>query len=140
MEYLFRAWDKVDKRYIKPYHLCFMHGKNYYDDGHFVCVMGCDGNLYPKDRIILMQFTGLLDKNKKRIFEKDIIRRYSSPRDYNIDRLCCVEFKYGSFLFVPITDNADSLNHTYRQTTGYCSSIEIIGNSLDNPNLLNEVK
>ena len=122
----FRAWDKIDERFIKPHNLCFNHGDSFYNDCTFVCVMGCDGNLFPKDRIILMQYTGRKDKNGKEIFEGDIFKI-----EKNI-------FKVGWFY-----EGAGFCLYAYFKRCWQISQyninreLEIIGNIHENPELLN---
>jgi uncharacterized phage protein (TIGR01671 family) len=64
----------------------------------------------------LMQFTGLLDKNGKEIFEGDIL----SHRYYSKPVIC--EFVDGSLIFGDISK--------------YDKSLEVIGNIYENPELL----
>lgn len=79
--------------------------------------------------VILMQSTGLKDKNGKEIFEKDIL-------DYN-GRKAIVKWhgSYASFIY----EFVDELqNRTTEWQPLYLSyyHFEIIGNSLENPELL----
>lgn len=79
-----------------------------------------DEYYYPM--VIISQFTGLLDKNGKEIYEGDIVR----------DGV--VEFKFGKWLIVNKRDDLktkilyDAIHDTDKQ--------EIIGNIYENPELL----
>lgn len=83
----------------------------------------------PREKIIFMQSTGLLDKNGKEIFERDIV-------DYK-GRKAVVKWhgSYASFIY----EFVDELkNRTTEWQPLYLSyyHFEIIGNSLENPELL----
>ena len=66
------------------------------------------------------QFTGVLDKNGKKIFEGDIIRLY-----------CGIHGTYVMHIL--------DIRHSFRPFENRVKEIEIIGNTHDNPELL-EVK
>lgn len=73
------------------------------------------------------QYTGLTDKNGKKIFDGDIVRYdngtgYIAWSDYNAAWMCVEE------------------KGEYREWFSNMSEIEIIGNIYDNPELLEEVK
>ena len=81
---------------------------------------------YDVDPSTVGQYTGLTDKNGKKIFEGDIVAFTA----YGFDYVGTVEFDYGSFSVMcehtsPFLDQAVSKHGAY-----------IIGNMHDNPDLL----
>ena len=85
------------------------------------------------------QFTGLLDKNGKEIYEGDIVR-YQDTMGYHFIGL--IGFDEGRFGFVN-KRGIGTLNKDGVYSDGYCTvpytiDYEVIGNIHDNPELLNE--
>lgn len=106
----FRAWDKDLK-------------KMYYDVLHNI---GFNG--------IVMQYTGLKDKNGKEIYEGDIVRLFGTEKP------CSVVFQDGMFVVkAPYHKeewfDLNMFEHDERVITLY----EVIGNIYENPELLKEV-
>lgn len=119
----FRIWDKINKQFRDPEFL----------GGHINDLFA------PDEMYVFQQFTGLLDKNKKEIFEGDILKFrkrggiVENPKVY-ID---AVEWNPNMFC-----------RGFKKELTalGYYSCFErmwnpeIIGNIFQNPELLNETK
>nr|DAY38915.1 MAG TPA: YopX protein [Caudoviricetes sp.] len=122
----FRAWHKTWEEMGKVKRIRFD------DDGNVTTVLfrGKDFGVNATiDKIVLMQSTGLKDKNGKEIFEKDIL-------DYN-GRKVIVKWhgSYACFIY----NFVDGLkNRTAEWQPLYLSyyKFEIVGNSLENPELL----
>ena len=95
----FRSWDKDNKIMTKPFGI--MHEEELYSD---------------KD--ILMQYTGLKDKNGKEIYECDIVEN---------DREVVFEIADWS-------ENWHSLESIKQKLT----IVEVIGNIYENPNMLEQ--
>lgn len=122
----FRAWYKEWKEMGRV-------GEIRFDLDGSVSVVLFKGNFLdvsgPREKIILMQSTGLKDKNGKEIFEKDIV-------DYK-GRKAIVKWhgSYACFIY----EFVDELqNRTTEWQPLYLSyyHFEVIGNSLENPELL----
>lgn len=122
----YRAWHKTWEEMGQVKRIRFD------DDGNVTTVLfkGKDFGVNETiDKIVLMQSTGLKDKNGKEIFEKDIL-------DYN-GRKVVVKWhgSYAGFIY----EFVDELkNRTTEWQPLYLSyyKFEIIGNSLENPELL----
>lgn len=140
----FRAWDKDEKNML----YAGVHDRNWYatpknDSGGCHTVRG----KMPEDRIYLelMQFTGLLDKNGKEIYEGDILlcddqgeyfpQEYSEEKDeYLPVGKYVVEWSehYPAFdLKGNPCEEFNGLAHCIA-----VGSIEVIGNKFENPELL----
>lgn len=86
---------------------------------------------YTVDRNTVGQYTGLKDKNRKEIYEGDILK--FSEVDTAIVQW---NEKYAYFMVKPIQDyyfDSDVLGHAIEY-----SKVEVIGNIYDNPELLKE--
>ena len=91
---------------------------------------------YEVDRETVGQYTGLMDKNGKRIFEGDIVAQnwydYDEPRDDSFGKVVFCEYDC-SFSVMDV--NKDGF-----MPLGRCGSyhweVEVIGNIHDNPEML----
>ncbi|EAC4715180.1 TPA: hypothetical protein UPV26_001984 [Listeria monocytogenes] len=118
----FRAFVKRKKKMLPVTDLCF-------NETEAVGVSGC-GNAkctlcvdwYSFDDVVLMQYTGLKDKNGKKIFEGDICWEEHNEC-YGV-----VKFEEGKFLYV--------WENIAEDLWEVAASIEIYGNIHENPELL----
>lgn len=119
-EIKFRAWDKVNELMSEVTSLTYNNINQQLTilnkKGHFSCLF-CD--------VVLMQYTGLKDKNGLEIYEGDIIELYLDGK-YISNYIC--EFKDGCFMFKEI--GSDWIGRITN------ADIEIIGNIYKNPELL----
>ena len=129
----FRAWDKVAK--VMIYHIeqtydglgNFQENENiedYVSDISF----GCFADWLENDQFVIMQSTGLFDKNGKEIFEGDLLRDSES--------IVIVKFKDGEFIvdyrnMVGEWRNYGSLFRYLKDYEG-----EVIGNVYEHNHLL----
>lgn len=132
-EIKFRAYDKEDER------------MTYFDDENYLyhCpvilrleqVFKKDSNYDDyedfeykdaTDKVELMQYTGLHDKNGKEIYEGDIVKiKY---RDENIGK---VIYEHNGFSI-----DVTNMNKNYGRVSFVNNFMEVIGNIYDNPELL----
>lgn len=128
-EIKFRAWDTQRKEMI--YGVGIAPTSKVHD---FSASTGSDGTTITANReeshYILMQFTGLLDKNGKEIYEGDIVKYPPSNKNYWGQFVGEVSFGGEKIMqcgFVVLGLNSYwSLN----------SNVEVIGNIYENPELL----
>ena len=84
----------------------------------------------------LCQFTGLCDKNGKKIWENDIVNHNGEYAPVKFGRYCS-SFDYGNYNFGFYVDFPEDT--FYRKELGYwCRKVETSGNVFDNPELLQE--
>ena len=102
----------------------------------------CKTCRYPVDPSTVGQYTGLKDKNGKRIFDGDMIK----PFDDDIDKMV-VEFHNGQFLLCLYGERGYMAEYGWEEEgnygcfeaeplSSYGDDIEVIGNIHDNPELL----
>ena len=120
-EIKFRAWDTMTKHMIYNVFPRNSHG----------AVVSFDYDINPHGTLIfveLMQFTGLFDKNRKEIYEGDIVRLPNED-------ICEIQYKadwdYSGFLAISVTKLYGT--ESYKYWSG-----KVIGNVYENPELLKE--
>ena len=117
----YRAWDtKFEKMYEDKYigkHWDDWDLQTLFPSGDKAECVLIDGK-----RIILMQYTGLKDKNGKEMYEGDIIEHDPNPEDYTRD---IIVFNEGAFS-LKNDDNLNSLEY---------EEFKVIGNIYENPDI-----
>ena len=111
----FRGWDGYKMRDMLSINFNAINEVDYDE-------YSCDDSAYFEPT--LMQYTGLKDKNGKKIFEGDIVKSQDDGGDYATykDVLQVVELDTGSFY--PVSER-------------YSGDFEVIGNIYENKELLN---
>ncbi len=143
----FRAWfigNEIEKAaYIAGFNMVGFSRHNCQE------VTGLEPHIYRYDKkwklsdIVLMQFTGLLDKNGKEIYEGDIVewgrRMYVVAIDFN--GYCLNRYKLWHGKFVP-SDQKYSLSlitlPSKDRFGGFVDSAEVVGNLFENPELIKQ--
>lgn len=97
------------------------------------CVKREAYEIYPET---VGQFTGLTDKNGKKIFEGDIVRRFNS-KEQEVMRYA-VKWNTDCCMFVLICEDTYLGEYDSDFTVFYGEEFEIVGNVHDNPELRKE--
>lgn len=145
-EILFRGKRTMNEEWVEGYYskYSYEHGQ-----GDFICDADFDYTVYPES---VGQFTGLTDKNGKRIFEGDIVAFYFFDKGTKNTRTMLIEWIESGFCmkelfrdyrlakdFSIITEKIYTYRGEIKQGV-YISNntyfVEIIGNIHDNPELL----
>lgn len=126
-EILFRG--KGDKRYNDG---DWYYGllTQYTDGDYQICI---DGKVFKTvDPDTVCQYTGLTDKNEKKIFEGDIVKCTNGIKTI----IGIVQYGTGCFNIKDITsDNSPAIDIVFNEY-----DVEVIGNKFDNPELLEKEK
>ncbi|RSK01654.1 YopX protein [Streptococcus sp. A12] len=130
----FRAWSKLASR------MYIVNGL-YFDSGMVQYANNDNAIRFIKlENIILMQSTGLFDKNGKEIFDGDIVKRYRSPFfkaewEYQIETVV----KREACLLLEKKFGRNSATMSFGSPFAKSDLLEVVGNIYENPELL-EVK
>lgn len=128
----FRIWDNKQQQFVTSFvdimideslHRLFIQTNSVIraEDGYG------NSRFFENSRFTIQQFTGLLDKNGKKIFEGDIIKFKGSLKNYNWR----VVYSKDTACFML----ADSADNAYWLMLNEVTKIEILGNVFENPKL-----
>ena len=123
-EYKFRVWDTENKEMLKVQELDF---EDTFYGGRLSIRTDQYNDYFDIEDMILMQYTGLKDRNGKEIYEGDIV--YIMPEDER----GIIRWDNETARYVVIYDNIISDFDNW-----YGKDLEVIGNEFDNPELLEE--
>jgi len=120
----FRAWDTTKKEMFKDTFAITESGQ--------VVVVEQEDVMSPPDyvfvdHLVIMQSTGLFDKNNKEIFEGDIVLVLDSPYTVFYDN------EKGSYRLKP---HDDRWNVDYMSNFSHGGNFEVVGNIYENKELL----
>ena len=109
--------------------------------------MGMRGeNLADTNEFVLMQYTGLKDKNGIEIYEKDIIilepdeakEYFNEPTNLSYGDVCIVEWSNTNLAYylMPVNEDIEEQQMDYYGAWSGWNWIKVIGNCYENPELL----
>jgi len=147
-EIKFRAWDEIEKKMFEPSSISWKDGYLWVCDSHGQNKLEYE-MINPNAK--LMQYTGLKDKQKKEIYEGDIVRilytdwpsqSSSDPRPFDeyLKSLSYTGFvEYGKCEFSLNFPGALGKRSAYGDLIpGAHGFMEVVGNIYENPELLKE--
>lgn len=123
----FRAWDKKLKKMFEVSYIDF-------DTKLIGLNIDLEIIIFDFEDIILMQSTGLKDKNGKEIFEGDILGFETDEGILNVNVFW--DSKHALFMFESKIHNEEELLAELVENNTY--PFEIVGNIYENPELLEE--
>ena len=129
-EYKFRCWDTENKEMLKVQELDF---EDTFYGGRLSIRTDKYNDYFDMEDMVLMQYTGLKDKNGKEIYEGDII--FIKGETKLLDIKGKVEYSNILAQFI-ITNTGNIVNEAEPLGDYEEEDIEVIGNEFDNPELL----
>lgn len=142
-EILFRGKHFHTSRKNKNLNGTWVYG--YLCDKRYINSPELEGEMFV-DQETIGQYTGLKDKNGKRIFEGDICKTHYANAKRN-EFIETIVFDSGRFCAFHLKDGCKSwagiyngVPHLRVDKSVYMDEIEVIGNIFDNPELIEEVE
>ena len=133
----FRAWDISNKKFLNPCDIAINGNGNLLitDSGWYENFENQNLSDY-----VVQQYTGFKDIDRKEIFEGDIIELEVPTKDNNTKKLTAtIDYGLGAFLVMAKSEDGDLFFPLLQEFHDkiYKYQIKIIGNSFENPELLN---
>jgi uncharacterized phage protein (TIGR01671 family) len=133
----FRVWDNKNKRFLDPSDIAINGNGNLLitDSGWYENFENQNLSDY-----VVQQYTGFKDIDRKEIFEGDIIELEVPTKDNNTKKLTAtIDYGLGAFLVMAKSEDGDLFFPLLQEFHDkiYKYQIKIIGNSFENPELLN---
>jgi uncharacterized phage protein (TIGR01671 family) len=128
----FRAWDVGEKNWIEPSNISL-----YLNTEDKLLSFGVGG--IASSGIEFVQFTGLLDKNEKKIFVGDIVTWFAD----GINKKAIVKWKFHGYVAERIGKDKNGFDREY-EFQSFIPIVEdkfdgeVIGNIYENPTLLED--
>ena len=128
-EIKFRVWDKLEKRFDLNYHLTMdLNG----------CVHNLQNGAGGEDYEI-QQFTGLLDKNGKEIWEGDVIEEKWADKSKHLSTVKFGFHEAPCSQLIGVGWFHEPINESWRESNVFTEKtkhLKVIGNIYQNPELL----
>lgn len=126
----FRAWDAKNKKMFYPKD--FFNAELWFEQMEDGSLALCEiDDSFEQVYLVLQQWTGLVDVNKKEIFEGDIVKFKYDFAEHEIEEdVGEVYFEDGMFLF------SRELEFATNDCNFRTESLEIVGNVFENPELI----
>ena len=123
-EIKFRSWDTYNKEMLEVQELDYADSYN----GQPMIRTTMYNDYFDTEDMILMQYTGLKDKNGVEIYEGDIVRILGGEYEQGFyewdEKVCIKDFIYDGFNLIMTVNQIGN------------EALEVIGNIYDNPELL----
>lgn len=123
----FRLWDKENKEMKVPLSPVWFE-ENYYGDDDFA-------KCADYEDCVLMQFTGLYDKNGKEIYRGDVVKYWVGDKPRQIGKITWGGWQYSFTRVVEGKESTDFFGYNSEDINP--NNLEVIGNIYENPELLN---
>lgn len=126
----FRAWDKISKC------MCDVDSINLYDRFYEYKFFGKDKSIsgtadFSDKSVILMQSTGLCDKNDKEVFEGDIVKPVGFASWIGV-----VAYSKENAAYILDSHDNDFLRDTNVYLSQFAEGLEVKGNIYETPELM----